>query len=242
MNFHVPQFLRIQSNCREDLFFIIEYNALIQSKEGDLMMAGWDSLNGLILTELKQRKEEGCNVEGFLAEIKSADHNENKLINVYKQLMELPIRADFPFNEPNELADIQAERPEGPRKLGCALTDEEWKDKFHGAWLGRSSGCALGKPLENQYFMKGTQENPGWQNIKLWFEGANAWPISNYTPGQSRAKEMQGIVLHPWTQKSELENIKFMETDDDIRYTVLGLILLEEKGIDFSSYDIGNLC
>ena len=32
-----------------------------------------------------------------------------------------------------------------------------------------------------------------------------------------------------------------MESDDDIRYTILGLLLLEEKGLDWDSWDIGKL-
>jgi ADP-ribosylglycohydrolase len=41
--------------------------------------------------------------------------------------------------------------------------------------------------------------------------------------------------------KSTRERIAFMETDDDIRYTVLGLIMLEEKGLDWDTWDIGKL-
>jgi ADP-ribosylglycohydrolase len=89
--------------------------------------------------------------------------------------------------------------------------------------------------------MEGTAENPGWRNVQLWFEGADAWPINGYTPLHSRAEQEHGLKLAWASLKSTRENIRFMETDDDIRYTVLGLIMLEEKGIDFDSYDIGKL-
>jgi len=200
---------------------------------------GWQQLQGVIREEIKQRGEEGCNVEGFQQKVESAGQDAGKLTAVYEELMALPIVADFPFVEPNGLEEIRAARPEGPRTMRAGLTEEQWRDKFHGAWLGRSVGCALGKPLEHLPYLYGTEANPGWKNIQLWFEGADAWPIKDYTPGQSRAQEQYGLDLAGYARDSELERIRYMETDDDIRYTVLGLLMLEEKGLDWDSWDTG---
>ncbi|GLI08164.1 hypothetical protein YDYSG_41940 [Paenibacillus tyrfis] len=202
---------------------------------------GWQALQGLLRDEIKQRKEEGCDVEGFQAKLEEAGEDAVRLTAVYEELSALPIAADFPYTEPNGLDEIRATRPEGPRKLQADWTEEQWKDKFYGAWLGRSVGCALGKPLEIGPFLYGTDSHPGWANVKLWFEGADAWPIRDYTPGQSRAQERYGLALAPYGKESELERIRYMETDDDIRYTVLGLLLLEEKGKEWDSWDVGGL-
>lgn len=204
-------------------------------------MAGWDTLQNVVIEELKQREEEGCDIEGFAEKLEAAGEDEAKLMEVYEQLMALPVRTDFPFSEPNDLDAIRAERPHGPRKLHASLSDSAWRDKFHGAWLGRSVGCALGKPLEAPDFMNGGQGNPGWKNVLLWFQGANAWPIRGYTPEQSIAEEQHGIKLLSASRRSCRENITFMESDDDIRYTVLGLLMLEEKGLDWDSWDIGKM-
>ncbi|MBJ6361397.1 ADP-ribosylglycohydrolase family protein [Paenibacillus sp. GCM10012307] len=204
-------------------------------------MAGYDKLESLLKDEVVQREQEGCNVEGFREKIEEAGQDEQRLMDVYNALKALPIRADFPYTEPSELSAIRAERPDGPRKLTPTWSDAEWQDKFLGAWLGRSVGCALGKPLEAAQFMEGAFGNPGWKNVKLWFEGADAWPIRDYTPGHSRAKQEIGLELNEWCAKSRLENIRFMESDDDIRYTVLGLIMLEEKGLEWGSWDIGKM-
>jgi ADP-ribosylglycohydrolase len=75
----------------------------------------------------------------------------------------------------------------------------------------------------------------------LWFEGADAWPIDGYVPGHSRASETHGLTLSPYCHACEREQIQFMQSDDDIRYTVLGLLLLEERGLDFDTWDIGKL-
>lgn len=205
-------------------------------------MAGWDSFKDLVKEEIKQKQDEGSNVEGFLEKVEAAGDDEEQLMVVYRKLMAQPVAADFPYVEPNELEDIRRERPVGPRQSSSALSDEQWRDKFYGAWLGRSAGCALGKSLECGPFMFGSGDRPGWKNVMLWFQGANAWPIANYTPGKSSAKEEYGFdVNQEFGHKSFLENIKCMESDDDIRYTVLGLIMLEEKGLDWETWDVGKL-
>src|SRR6185503_16066551 len=48
----------------------------------------------------------------------------------------LPIRADFPYHEPSDLAGIRAARPS--RLLpspSLRLNDAELRDRIHGAWL-----------------------------------------------------------------------------------------------------------
>ncbi|MGZ9587181.1 ADP-ribosylglycohydrolase family protein [Paenibacillus marinisediminis] len=200
---------------------------------------GWKALHNLVQAEIKQRSEEGCEVDGFQQKLEDAGQDAGKLMAVYDQLAALPIAANFPYDEPNGLEEIRAVRPEGPRQMETSWSEEQWRDKFHGAWLGRSVGCALGKPLESWSFMNGTDGHPGWKNVQLWFEGADAWPIKDYTPGQSRAQEQHGIALADYARQSELERIQYMETDDDIRYTVLGLLMLEEKGLAWDSWDTG---
>ncbi|WP_127583682.1 ADP-ribosylglycohydrolase family protein [Paenibacillus koleovorans] len=202
-------------------------------------MAGWAPLHELVREEIQQRSEEGCDVQGFAAELDEAGRDGARLMQVYERLMALPIRSDYAYEEPSELADIRRLRPDGPRRLAASHSEEVWRNKFYGAWLGRCVGCALGKPIENWHFMKGSFGNPGWRNVQLWFEGADAWPIRGYTPEVSRAEQEVGISVNQ--THSLRERIRSMETDDDIRYTVLGLIMLEKHGLDFDSWDIGKL-
>ncbi len=204
-------------------------------------MAGWDTLAELVREEVIQRQQEGYLVpEDLVEKVQTAGEDEITLRQLYQSLTTLPLDPHFPYLEPSDLAEIQATRPKWLNHQIApltSLTEAEWQDKFLGAWLGRSAGCALGKPLERWPFMHGTADRPGWQNVKLWFEGANAWPIKGYTPGQSEAFARFGLSVHcPLSQR---ENIRYMESDDDIRYTVLGLLMLEEKGLDFDSWDIG---
>jgi len=201
-------------------------------------MAGWDVLAELLKEELNQRASEGCDISGWPEQLATAGNDPARLNAVYDDLMALQVRPNFPYIEPSDLPAIRADRPDGPRRLADTLTPAGWSDKFYGAWLGRCAGCALGKPVEGGPFMGGGAGNPGWKNVQLWFEGADAWPITGYTPGRSRFGENIGID-QLWCPKSQRENIRYMESDDDIRYTVLGLTLLEEKGSGFTTWDVG---
>lgn len=204
-------------------------------------MAGWERLQEMMAFELMQRKEEGCNVDGFQEKLALAGDDEGKLMQFYYEISALPISPDFPFQEPSTLHEIKSLRPTGPRKLEVAWSEAEWRNKFYGAWLGRSVGCALGKPLEYWDYLYGKDGRPGWENVELWFRGADAWPIKGYTPGHSSAAEQYGLGLSDWSFVSTSDKIKYMESDDDLRYTILSLLLLEEKGLDFDSWDVGKL-
>ncbi|MBM4456783.1 MAG: ADP-ribosylglycohydrolase family protein [Chloroflexi bacterium] len=202
-------------------------------------MAGWDTLPNLIREEVNQRASEGCDVTGFAERVAAAGADEAHLMALYRELMALPIRPDFPFSEPSDLAAIRSQRPPTPRPPAASLMKGAWMDRFDGAWLGRCAGCALGKPLETGPYFHGADGRPGWLNVKLWFEGADAWPIRGYTPGRSRAAETHGLYVR--CPNSQAEKIRFMESDDDIRYTVLGLAMVEERGFDFDAWDVGRL-
>lgn len=204
-------------------------------------MAGWEGLPETVKFELLQRTEEGCRTGGLTGKVAAAGTDEDRLMEAYRELMQLSVAEDFPYQEPSGLAEIRRLRPEGPRKLAPSWTPGQWRDKFYGAWLGRSVGCALGKPLEYWDYLYGKDGRPGWKNIELWFQGADAWPITGYTPEHSRAEAEYGLALSGWSFTSTREKISFMESDDDIRYTILGLLLLEQKGLNWDSWDIGKL-
>ncbi|MFD0710909.1 ADP-ribosylglycohydrolase family protein [Paenibacillus sp. GCM10027626] len=203
-------------------------------------MTKWIGLREIVSKEIIQRREEGCDVSGFEERLEAADTNEAKLMEVYHALMALEPDAAFKYIEPSGLEEIRAERPEGPRSLTSNWNDDEWQNKFYGAWLGRAAGCALGKPLEAHAFMYGSGGRPGWLNIKHWFEGAGQWPIRHYTPSKSTAEAEYNIEIAHWSSlESCRDQIRFMQTDDDIRYTVLGLLMLEERGLNFNQWDVG---
>lgn len=208
---------------------------------------GWDRNQVLYEMELKQLEEEGFDTKEAAHYAPEALDDPAAYAAALAALKKLPRRPDYPYEEPDTLEEILAASEAAERNADGAaegdrnalLSDREsYFKKLHAAWTGRAAGCALGKPVECHPYMAGTKEKTGFEYVREWFEGADAYPIDYYTPAHSRAEESG---LHLVCPKSQRENIHFMESDDDVRYTVLGLKLMEEKGFAFSTWDVGEL-
>ncbi len=81
-------------------------------------------------------------IEAVLARAQGA------LQTALSELEGLPVDADLARREPSGLAEIQALRPTGPRRLWDAFDDARYADRVAGALLGRFAGCTLGAPVE----------------------------------------------------------------------------------------------
>jgi ADP-ribosylglycohydrolase len=189
------------------------------------------SLRSIIRQELTQRREEGCDTtsieERIQAALEDADGTEVSEYEIlYESLVGLEPVVTFPYDEPSTLSAIRALRPEGPRQLEVELSDDDLLDRIHGAWLGRAAGCALGKPVE------------GWPkaNIDSYLSFTKALPLDDYIPFAKDHPD--GLVLR--SKGCTRGHIEAMERDDDMDYPLLGLLLLEKKGLDFTSRGMAN--
>ncbi len=197
-------------------------------------MIGSFSLYELIKEEINQRKQEGCIVPEY--SIENADNN--KLLEIYNELASLEISKDYPYSEPVELNDILQESE------GCTYNKKpdtaKLKQQFYGAWLGRIVGCIMGKPIERYPYGSGNGKYEGWECIRLWQEGAgDKFPPTDYISKYSTAAEEYGFELT--AENSQRENIKFAESDDDIRYLVLAMLINEKYGNDFTAEDVADM-
>jgi len=203
-------------------------------------MPEWDRLKKLIEEEFTQSKEEG-KCPDTLAELKgefaAAGDDGASLYALHQRLLAVPVAKDFPFQEPSGLESIRALRPSARPSFSTTFAAGVLADKMYGAWLGRCAGCALGKPVET---ISMAAPGPGWQTLKRYLTAISPeeWPLRDYFPLHSPAEaEMPPIG----SEASTREHIAFMETDDDIRYTVLGQIVLHQKGAAFTTADVARL-
>ena len=185
----------------------------------------------LVRYEIVQRREEGCDVEAIEERVEHALRRSDGLQGVeldaiLGDLESLQPAEPFSYVEPSTLDEIRAERPDGPRRMELNLTDTQMPDRIHGAWLGRAAGCALGKPVE------------GWDKgqIDSYLQFAGALPLNDYIPL---------VDGHPEGRKPRLPDctrgmIRYMARDDDMDYTILGLHVLEQHGVDFTSRNVAN--
>lgn len=192
-----------------------------------MFMAGYQKLSVLLSEELDQLEEEGrefCKKD-YLKKIEECKDDKESLLLLYDELCRLPRRNDYPYIEPSSFDEIMAEA--SPAVKVCDINSSLLEDKLYGAWLGRCIGCAVGQPVE------------GWSraDIKKWCEGADAYPLSGYIPTHSRAEEA-GMKF--FIDACTTEHIDGMPSDDDIRFTVLGLDMMKKIGTGFDSWDVGS--
>ena len=203
-------------------------------------MAGWASLEKLIAEEERQLIEEGVVPD---AAVRAAEEAQRRRLagahetEVWAALAGLPRREDFGFVEPSDLESIRVGRSDDAQALRFDPADDELFDKMHGAWLGRCAGCALGKPIEG--FMSDHNGLQSWQRQKAYLTAISPdeWPLRDYIPERSPAEDQTGRA---WCVPSTREHIAFMETDDDVRYTVLGQIILDRHGGHFASAHVAS--
>ena len=153
---------------------------------------------------------------------------EAALKEVIKKIKALPIDANLSAVEPNGLKAIKALRPKGPRRLWSQFNKEEYKERLEGALLGRLAGCTLGAPvefwtIEKMELLAEELETP-FPPVDYWTRVPDPFH-KRYTlsPRESYTRDkMNGVPV-----------------DDDITYTLLGLLIAEEYGLDFTVADVG---
>ena len=142
------------------------------------------------------------------------------------KVMDTSIREDYPYVEPNDFESIMREADKAPCML--PLSDEEYKERLYGAFYGRCAAVILGKPLEMGLTKK---------FIKEYLESLGEYPLNDYVSARSESLD---FTLREDCVYSTKNNVKFAQSDDDINYTLLGLLLVEKYGLDIEKWMIGD--
>lgn len=126
-------------------------------------------------------------------------------------------------DEPDEWSDIVSLLPAAV-STGVASVPFT---RVHGAWLGRSAGCLLGKPVE-----KIPREG-----IERIARATGNWPIQTYFTAVGLPDDI--AQRWPWNRRSAptslVENIDGMPEDDDLNFPILALDLLEVHGTNLTT-------
>ena len=144
------------------------------------------------------------------------------------ELRALPDDSALQQKEPDDLAAIRALRPAGPRRTWDELPRETYRDRIEGALLRRFAGCVLGSIVEC------------WEVDKMerWAAyNGEAFPPVDYWKQAERPNELKYRTrLRDTFTRSKMDGVP---TDDDIIYTQLGMLILEDYGPDFTVEDVG---
>lgn len=208
-------------------------------------MPGYTTWRTLYHDEYRQLREEGypvgegvkpdlnaeflpfpASVRAGLSESQISEADWERAYHNLWAVRERGIRPDYPYVEPDDDYDaiIAAAAPEPA--LG-QLDRDEYADRIRGAWFGRCAGVVLGKPLEMGYDRAA---------IRRYLESVDAYPLRDWVPARSAAL---AITLRTDCLPSTRGNVCFAQPDDDIHYSVLALLLAEQKGLDFRRLDVG---
>ncbi len=153
---------------------------------------------------------------------------ERALRDALARLRALPVDPLLRAREPDGLPAIRRLRPQGPRVLWTSFDPAAYREKLAGALTARMAGCTLGSIVE------------GWDpaRMKAWAKTiGDAFPPVDYwseawTPRQLR---YQMSECRAYTRAG----MDGVPVDDDIAYTLLGLLIVEDHGVDFTTDDVG---
>jgi ADP-ribosylglycohydrolase len=161
-------------------------------------------------------------IEPLLAEAEAA------LRGALERLMALPESPEVAAREPNDLAGILALRPPGPRRIWTSFDEGDYRERVSGAFLGRCAGCTLGAPVE--FWEIRTME--AWAR-----ELGEAFPPVDYWREIPNRHQLRYNVSR--RDAYTRERMDGVPVDDDITYTILGLLVAEDYGRDFTVADMG---
>jgi ADP-ribosylglycohydrolase len=170
----------------------------------------------------KLRCEYGAQgVESILQEVKKS------LEDAISRINQLPIDEQMARQEPNSLNEIRSLRPNGPRRLWKKFQKDKYLEKLEGALLARMAGCTLGAIVEG-WSIESMQE---WAN----FIGDPFPPVDYWSQAKNPSNIRYGkSPNYTYTR----DGMCGVPVDDDITYTLLGLLIVEEYGKDFTTEDV----
>ncbi len=143
------------------------------------------------------------------------------------ELDALPNDPELEKAEPDDLPSIRALRPAGRRRI-LSSPPADFRDRLEGAWLARCAGCTLGSIVE------------GWKvdRMERWAAYlGDPFPLVDYWSQAEQPHEprLKVSVRHDYTPAK----MDGAPSDDDLNYTMLGLLILEEYGPEFTVEDVG---
>ncbi|MBQ8768377.1 MAG: ADP-ribosylglycohydrolase family protein [Oscillospiraceae bacterium] len=184
-----------------------------------------------LLTEYQQCIDEGLDIEAYKDVFTAVYYLPNDEVKkklgdaLFEAVCRARQRENYPYNEPSDLASIQALRK--PHSY-VQIAPADMEDKLLGAWLGRICGCMLGKSIE------GIRSHELIQFLK---ETGN-YPLHRYILRSDLTDQICAKYKFPLADGIYADEIDGMPPDDDTNYTVLYQEIIEKYGRDFTPNDV----
>jgi len=180
----------------------------------------------LVPDEAEQRLHSGYDAAALLAEAREASRSGNlaALSSIASALDELPLDSDWAYHEPDDEVELSAlAHTASP----LPIDPDRFRDRLKGAWLGRTVGNTMGKPVEGL----------SRREVETYLRAGGDWPQTGYV--HLVEPRPDGLWwLHPDAPVSSFGTFTDVPRDDDIDWTILGLFMLEQYGAQLDTDDI----
>lgn len=194
------------------------------------MFPDYSTVRTALRTIIDDKQRQGHRTDGLVARLEATPDDYEQLFRFGQALTDLPMHEDWPYVEPNGIDDIRHESSwveDSPPTLDA----DDAASRVASGFLGRVCGCVLGKPIE----VRADSDT-----LRAAFSAAGEWPIDDYV--SERVQTVGGLPrLHRSWVESVRERLAYVPPDDDIHYTILGMLALERHGIGFTQEDLVDL-
>lgn len=202
------------------------WKQLYKEEYFQLEQEGYDVRNGYYPDNGQKEKLPFPDAAGEVLSEEEEDRWKNLYGNLWK-IRENGIRRDYRYWEPEIPEEIFKKASQMPQT--APLSKEEYRDRISGAVFGRCAGVVLGKPLEMGFDR---------ETIRKYLESVGQYPLNDFVEGYSSKLD---IRLREDCIPSTRGNVRYVQPDDDIHYTILALQLAEQYGEAFTGEDIGKM-
>jgi ADP-ribosylglycohydrolase len=185
-----------------------------------------EGLRNLLWEHARLKHEHGADRSRLQAIL---DGVESAASDGLKAILSLPEDPGLAAKEPDDLPDIRRLRPPGPRRLWVDFDERRYRDRLRGGLLGRFAGCTLGAAVE----FWSVAEMREWAAYV-----GDAFPPRDYWSAVKNPNFKRYGVSE--TQRYTRRSLDGVPVDDDLTYTVLGLLIMEDFGPGFTVADVGS--
>jgi ADP-ribosylglycohydrolase len=183
----------------------------------------WEKVDD-ITRYLRLSAEFGCSEEGREIFEKFQKNIEETVAEFQKLVL-----SQNDEEEPDDLESIRKKRPDGPRRLTDSIP-KDYAKRLRGAFYGRMAGCTLGAALEF---------NPI-DTMKAWAEySGDEFPLTDYW-SQIKDPMNEHYIVGKNIDLTK-DHMDAVPPDDDTIYTLLGLLTMEQYGMNFTQDNLAEI-
>ena len=163
---------------------------------------------------------QGHDISGMKERLSELPDSYDAFLALALEAKNLPLRDGWQYVEPHGWPEIENEMDKGRMsEIPETRNQNGYSKKAEAAFLASVLGCILGKPLE---------VNPSMEELRKAGMACGEWPISDFI--SEKFLENLGRRHPSWTDTTR-GNISYVTADDDLHYTIMGMINLENHGL-----------